>query len=381
MPMPTGWNMAAAADPMTAPRVVFRTDASLQIGTGHVMRCLTLAEALRTAGATCRFICRDLPGHMADRIAAQGFGVDLLPAPGPGPAPIGPPDHAVWAGVTWEADAADTAAHLTPAPDWLIMDHYAFDARWQRAVLPAGTRLMVLDDLADRPHVADLLLDQNFGRQAADYKSILPAGTKILAGAQNALLRPDFAAHRAAALTARQTRPLRHLLIAMGGIDLPDVTSRLLTALPGTALPGDLRITVVMGAAAPALDRVRALAADLPWTCDVAVNVTDMAALMADADLAIGAVGGTTWERCAVGLPTLMVIIADNQTPAATALDRAGAAILIGREDDPVLIPNLQAALTDMTDTAARRALAARTAEICDGRGTDRVVAALLSPA
>lgn len=380
MPMPTGWRAAGGNDAMTAPRFVFRTDASLAIGTGHVMRCLTLADALQQAGAQCRFICRDLPGHMADRIAARGLDATLLPAPD-GPAPAGPPDHAEWAGVTWERDAAETAARLVPAPDWLVMDHYAFDRRWQDAARPAGTKLLVLDDLADRPHAADLLLDQNFGRQAADYDGLLPAGTKVIAGPNFALLRPEFAQARDATLTARHSRPMRHLLIAMGGIDLPDVSSRVLAALPDAGLPDDLRITVVMGAAAPALNRVRAAAATLSWPCEVAVNVTDMARLMADADLAIGAVGGTTWERCALGLPTLMVVIADNQAAAAAALDRAGAAILVGREDDPAMIPALQVALARMAADAPRRALADRTAQICDGGGTRRLVTALMPPA
>ena len=122
--------------------IAFRTDASLEIGTGHVMRCLTLAHALRDAGMYCKFITRAHPGNMAERIATEGFEVLVLPAPA-GPLTLGTPAHANWAGVDWTQDAAETRAVLADATDWLIMDHYAFDARWQRAVLPTGTRLMV----------------------------------------------------------------------------------------------------------------------------------------------------------------------------------------------------------------------------------------------
>jgi UDP-2,4-diacetamido-2,4,6-trideoxy-beta-L-altropyranose hydrolase len=296
-------------------RVVIRTDASIRIGTGHVIRCLTLADALRRQGAACRFICRALEGHMAAAIRARGFDCTLLPAP-EGPAPVGPPDHAHWAGVDWRRDAEETRAALGSAPDWLVLDHYAFDARWEQAVCPADTRLLVLDDLADRPHNADLLVDQNLGRRAEDYDGLVPDHCKRLIGPRYALLRPEFAERRAEALAARAERAdqgIRHLLISMGGVDLPDATSKVLEVLPQCNLPDEARITVVMGTQAPALERVRALAAALPWQADVRVNVSDMAALMADADLAIGAVGTSALERIALGLPSICVPIAQNQ--------------------------------------------------------------------
>jgi UDP-2,4-diacetamido-2,4,6-trideoxy-beta-L-altropyranose hydrolase len=149
-------------------KIAFRADASLTIGTGHIMRCLTLAKVLRGQGATCRFVSRALLGHLAAQIDAAGFGVTLLPAR-KGLVPGGPPAHAAWAGVDWETDAAETRAALNTPPDWLVMDQYAFDARWQHAARPEGKKLLVIDDLADRPHDCDLLLEQNLGRTAADY--------------------------------------------------------------------------------------------------------------------------------------------------------------------------------------------------------------------
>ncbi|MCD1636357.1 UDP-2,4-diacetamido-2,4,6-trideoxy-beta-L-altropyranose hydrolase [Martelella mediterranea] len=354
--------------------IAFRADASLSIGTGHVMRCLTLARDLRARGATCRFVTRALPGHLAAQIEAAGFGLALLPA-GTGPAPEAPPAHAAWACVDWATDAAETRAALDDRPDWLVMDHYAFDARWQRAVRPEGSKLMVIDDLADRPHDCDMLLDQNLGHDAHDYDGLVPEHCICLTGPRHALLRPEFAQTRASALAERVRRGLRHLLINMGGVDLLDATSQVLRAVKGADLPEDLRITVVMGARAPALDHVRALARDMPRPTEIAADVTDMAARMASADLAIGAAGSTTWERCALGLPTIIVEIADNQAGIARALSDAGAALYPGPLNVPEFAQNLQAALAAAPSQLGK--MSDRAADICDGNGAARVVAAL----
>jgi len=357
-------------------RVVIRTDASIRIGTGHVMRCLTLADALRRQGAECRFICRALEGHMAAAIRARGFECTLLPAH-EGPLPVGPPDHAHWAEADWRRDAEETRAALGSAPDWLVLDHYAFDARWEEAVCPAGTRLLVLDDLADRPHTADLLLDQNLGRRAEDYDGFVPDHCKRLIGPRYALLRPEFAERRAEALAARAERAdqgIRHLLISMGGIDLPNATSKVLEVLPECNLPDDARITVVMGAQAPALERVRALAVALPWQTDVRVNVSDMAALMADADLAIGGAGTTTWERCCLGLPTLTVVLADNQKSAAVALATAEATMNLGECNRSILARTLPSSISRLSEPDCLISFSTKSAAICDGKGKDEIL-------
>ena len=354
--------------------VTFRADASIEIGTGHVMRCLTLARGLRDAGATCRFITRALPGHLGPRIQSEGFDLTLLPPPD-GPVPQAPPMHAAWAGVDWAQDAADTRAALDPVPDWLVMDHYAFDASWQEVALPRGTRLMVIDDQADRPHRSDLLLDQNLGRNVHDYDGLVPDDCTRLIGPQFALLRPEFAERRARALVARGGRGLRHLLITMGGMDPQDATSGILVALKAAPLPRDLRITVIMGGKAPALRRVRKLAADMPWMTEVVVDVSDMAARMEAADLAIGAGGATTWERSALGLPSIIVQIAENQAGIAQAMVQAGAAL----DPGPITAPDFASRLRDAMSEAQGRLeeLAQQAALICDGNGLERVVGAL----
>lgn len=359
--------------------ITFRTDASLQIGTGHVMRCLTLAHALQNAGARCRFITRVLPGNLADRIATEGFEVTLLAAPD-GPSPDGPPDHAAWSGVDWSQDAAETSAALGKRTEWLVVDHYAFDARWEGVACPAGTRLMVIDDLADRPHDCDILLDQNLGRVASDYNGLVPDRCARLIGPRYALLRPEFADMRPAALADRLGRKPQNLLITMGGVDPFDVTSRVLHALREADLPSGMSISVIMGANAPALEQVRTLAKGMAYSTEVLVDVTDMAARMANADLSIGAAGSTTWERCALGLPTIIVQIADNQTGISQAVSAAGASLDPGPFNAPEFALNLQTALTEVIGSGQLTVVAQQAAEICDGDGTARVALALCSP-
>lgn len=353
-------------------RVIFRADASVTIGTGHVMRCLTLAHVLRARGAECHFVTRDLPGHLGTVIAERGFAVSLLPAPS-GPAPEGPPAHAAWAGVNWEQDLTDTLAVIPPA-DWLVIDHYAFDARWQQGLGDRVDRVMVIDDLADRPHAVTLLLDQNLGREAADYDGLLPESCQRLTGPRFALLRPEFAAGRAAALARRQTSQLEHMMITMGGTDAIDATSQVLRALKGANLPEGLRISVVMGSRAPALGAVRDLAATIPWPTEVLVDVREMAALMTDADLVIGAGGSTNWERCCLGLPGIVVETAENQARSVAAMVEADAALGTGLLSEPDFVDRLLGAIRQMQNADYRAESSRRAAAICAGDGALRVV-------
>lgn len=330
-------------------RFVFRVDASLDIGTGHVMRCLTLAAELRDRGSSCQFICREHPGHLLDLIRQRGFDAHALESrssagqPGEGLSASCHSEkeqeerdarYAAWLGADWEADAVQTKASIGKAPvDWLIIDHYAVDVRWERVLRTACDHIMVVDDLADREHDCDLLLDQNLGRVPSDYAGLVPAGCIVLAGPRYALLRPEFAALRRYSLDRRAAPRLKHLLITMGGVDTHNATGKALDALRGSSLPKECRITVVMGAHAPWLVQVRDQAAQMPWKTDVLVNVREMARLMADSDLAIGAAGSTSWEMCCLGVPMLLVVGAENQRKSAVALKERGAAVLLGAPD------------------------------------------------
>lgn len=367
-------------------RIAFRADASVQIGTGHVMRCLTLADALVAQGAKCEFICREHTGNLIELIRSKGHVAHTLPiAPsefegstsaGSGTAALDLP-HSQWLGATQTQDANACVSMLAAQrPDWIIVDHYALDARWEKAAARFSRKLMVIDDLADRQHACDLLLDQTFGRDAGDYRTIAPAHCKLLCGSQYALLRPEFAALRPYSLQRRDTPVLKELLITMGGVDKDNVTGQVLQALHQCALPADCRITVVMGATAPWLEAVKTLAQDLPWSNRVLVGVSNMAQLMADSDIAIGAAGATSWERCCLGLPSAMMVLADNQQKAASLLESASAA----RPLSPGV--EFEAELAKFIDELSHsheyhRKLIENASKIADGTGCQRVAAQL----
>lgn len=318
-------------------RVVFRTDASIQIGTGHVMRCLTLADSLRLQGAECTFVCRSHKGHLIDLIHEKSYKTIALEAYDSSEVQEleHSSQHLTWLGTDWATDVRVTQRAIHPDEiDWLIVDHYALDHQWEGAMRHFCKHLMVIDDLADRQHECDVLLDQNLGRTNADYASLLPSTAQTLIGPRFALLRPEFAQLREVSLARRQQPVLRHLLITMGGIDKDNMTGKVLEAINQCALPLDLRISVVMGSHAPWLEKIKALANVMERPTEVLVDVKQMAQLMVSSDLVIGAAGGTAWERCCLGIPSLITATASNQRLGAQALAGQFAAKLFETRDE-----------------------------------------------
>jgi len=360
-------------------RVAFRVDASLDMGTGHVMRCLTLAHSLSEQGADCYFICREHPGNLLEKIRENGIEAYGLPlrhdSQGDIKAASSTP-HVSWLGTDWATDAQQALSLLKDKPvDWLITDHYAIDARWERTMRPLYQRLMVIDDLADRPHDCDLLLDQNLGRNPSDYADLVSPTSKILAGSQYALLRPEFAALRPYSLNRRAKSKPKRLLVSMGGVDKDNATGLVLGALKQSSLPRDCHITVVMGHNAPWLDDIKTLAVGMPWSTEVLVEVKNMATLMADSDFAIGAAGTTAWERCCLGLPTLVLVLADNQLGGAMALAKAGCIYLL--ENSKKVSTMLPGQMQLFQDWDALISMQHACSEITDGEGVTRTVGAL----
>jgi UDP-2,4-diacetamido-2,4,6-trideoxy-beta-L-altropyranose hydrolase len=350
----------------------FRTDASLQIGTGHVMRCLTLADALHKRGAKSTFICRPHAGHLLDLIQQRGHTAKALAPADDAYTAAADPCHAQWLGTDWASDAAQTQQALgDQLVEWLVVDHYALDRRWEQAMRPLTRRIMAIDDLADRPHDCDLLLDQNLGRRAEDYSMLLSSRTQTLIGPAYALLRPEFAHWREHSLKRRVLPQLKNLLITMGGVDQANATGQVLDALTHCELPIDLRITVVMGPTAPWLAQVQAQAAAMPRPTLVLVGVSNMAQLMAENDLCIGAAGSTSWERCCLGLPALQIVLAANQEKINEALELAESALTIQPENLEAELPGVFAQLTN---AAVLCGLSKNSAVVCDGLGAAKTV-------
>lgn len=363
-------------------QIAFRVDASVEIGTGHIMRCLTLADALQAEGARCLFVCRAHPGHLADSIRGHGHALRLLPAPAGDFAATPPPVHAHWLGTDQASDARDTIAAIgTCRPQWLVVDHYALDARWEGQLRRHAERILVLDDLADRPHDCDLLLDPGIGRRRADYAALLPAHAQTLLGPEHALLRPEFRAWRPRSMARRRPPQLQQLLIAMGGVDKDNATTQVLDALDRCALPEGMAITVVLGRTAPWLPSVRARAAAMQHPVRVLAGVDNMAELMTQSDLAIGAAGSTSWERCCLGLPTLILVLAANQQQVADALAQAGAGLSLGRVGNDAWPARLHHEITRLRqDPQLAASLSRQAAALCDGNGARRAAASLCPP-
>lgn len=315
-------------------QVAFRADASLQMGTGHVMRCLTLADALREGGASCSFVCRPHPGHLLTLIAQRGHQALALPELKEDAEPNqNGTAHGHWLGTDWAVDAQDTRQALSAQTggqpvDWLVVDHYALDFRWEEALRSQAKRIMVIDDLADRPHACELLLDQNWYGDTNDarYDRLISLSANRLLGPRFALLNPAYSQLRA--VLPQRDGIVRRVLVFLGGSDPTNLTASVIKAMMVPDIQ-ELALDVVVGVNHPDPTLIAALVGERPHTV-LHQNLPSLAGLMARADLMIGAGGSTTWERMCLGLPSLVIGVADNQLPTNQALHSAGYVNFLG---------------------------------------------------
>ena len=326
--------------------IAFRVDASLNIGTGHVVRCLTLADLLRENKCEICFICRDLPEYHASQITGRGFKLfRLSAAPAVGALRTDDTEHPARPVLDWERDAQETLsvlAHEAPV-NWLIVDHYSLDKRWETQMRPFIGKIMVIDDIADRTHDCDMLLDQNlYPDMDKRYDGLVPKHCKKLLGPSHALLRREFSEARKN--LRKREGIVKRILIFFGGSDPTNETAKALEAISILNRP-DISVDVVVGNANPNKEQIRqrcSLMPNMTFHC----QVENMAALMSQADLAIGAGGTTTWERCFLGLPGITLVVAQNQLEVTGAVAKAGATWDIGRRE--------QVSATLLADTIKR---------------------------
>lgn len=331
------------------PRILFVANAGPEVGGGHVMRCITLARALEERGADCAFAC-------PPRVAAllEVFGPEIMREEATG------------------LDPDDIADALTGVRfDAVVFDHYGL-SREHHEALAKGRTTLVIDDLADRPLAANLLLDSGPGRQPSDYALLTDA--QLLLGPEFAPVRPEFAHLRNAALS-RRGGEVRRVLVTLGLTDVGGVTARVVERLRMRL--ADVTLDVVLGAGAPSLPGLVKIASRDPRMI-LHIDSQDMANLILTADIAIGAAGSSIWERCVLGLPSAMLILAQNQQGAADALSEREAALVIDARADNLDSRLDRAIVRLLTDAPLRQRLSAASAAICDGLGAGRVAEAFL---
>ena len=281
-------------------RVVFRADASIEIGSGHIVRCLTLADELSANGCEIVFICRDLPGNLFPLLENKGYSIAKLPEKMGGDI------------YDWQLDASETIHSVELAKldiDLLVVDHYELDKRWDTLLRSKTKKIMVIDDLADRAHDCDFLLDQNYYTNLENrYDGLVSVETNKYLGPKFALLRNQF--YTARESLRERNGEISNILIFMGGADSFNITAIALQAVK--LIKHTITIDVVIGGSNPHREEVKSLCASMP-NVELHIQVDNMAELMVQADLAIGAGGASTWERCYLGLPSITLVFADNQ--------------------------------------------------------------------
>jgi UDP-2,4-diacetamido-2,4,6-trideoxy-beta-L-altropyranose hydrolase len=340
--------------------LLFRADASIQMGTGHVMRCLALAQSWQDDGGEAYFCTKDLPIALVQRLANEGINqIELQAVPGS------------------IDDAVETISHCQyHLSSWLILDGYHFDTEYQATIKAAGLKLLVIDDHghADR-YCANLILNQNVCAHADLYPHIAP-GTQLLLGCEYTLLRREFWPWRGDPLTRiRQfdrDKPLR-VLITLGGSDPYNTTHTILSALKYID-PNQIEVNVIVGGANPHIQSLQSICAELGQSVQLHLNVTDMPALMARSDLAISAGGGTCWELALMGIPALLIILAENQRPIIEELETLDVGVNLDWHNQ--LNPELIAAeITKILENRDRLTVMSQKAlELVDGYGSDRAI-------
>ena len=362
-------------------RIIIRCDASMLVGSGHVMRCLTLARHLKSRGSEVFFICRRQPGDLIGMLETE-FSVLTLPEQSLVDVEglKGRQLYQAWLGCTQDQDAIESLQALATAGitrfEWLVVDHYGLDHNWEHHLLASShfadsPKVLVVDDLADRPHFADLLLDQNFFGDHTHhrYNSLLPSNCRQLLGPHYALISPEYA-YLHPAMPVR--KELRRVLIFFGGVDNANCTTLALDALSDLKFQ-HVAVDVVLGLRCPHHNQVEALVNKRPNT-KLHHHLPSLAGLIARADLAIGAGGATTWERICLGLPSIVIAASENQLPFSQVLDEFGYINLLGLASQVTALDIYQAVLGSFDDTG----IFMTRPKLTDGFGTSRLVTAML---
>ena len=342
-------------------------DASVEIGTGHVMRCLTLAQELKNNNTEVIFICRDLQGNLAELIRKKGFNCALLSKPS---GDIGcqkdGPKHEKWLGVSWKQDANDSLHVIenSSSGDWLVVDHYGLDARWHKEIRKKIKRVLVIDDLADRALDCDLMLDQNFYLNSeVRYENLISQDCSLLLGPRYAMLRDEFISQSDEVVNLDEMN-IKRILVFMGGADYTNETEKTILALDGVTDIG-FEVDVVVSSVNPLADKIKEL-------CSLRANytyhkdITYMSELMKRADLAIGAGGATVIERCYLGVPSLVTLVAENQKETTLAYEEVGVLKCLGWYEYVTCLDISNAVVETLCNSKVLKSMRENSAKIVD---------------
>ncbi|WP_396586916.1 UDP-2,4-diacetamido-2,4,6-trideoxy-beta-L-altropyranose hydrolase [Bermanella sp. R86510] len=339
-------------------KVLFRADASLAIGSGHIMRCLTLASELDTKGIHVEFACAQKPGHLIELIKSKGFVCHSLPFD----------ENSSDNFAVSDADYTIGLLQLSKY-DLVVVDHYELNDYWLKQVNQYTHKTLVIDDLANRFLSCDYLLNQNYGVTEEDYFNLVAPHTKLLLGVEYSLLRNEFSEFRQQSLARNRQSEHKTLLINMGGIDNDNITLQCLDSVDDIAHKDNYSLKVIMGKNAPHVESIKERLQTLPIKSELIIDCQNIAYQMTHADIAIGAAGSTTWERFCLGLPSILVPIADNQRVFINALAADNLAIKVEMPE----ISNLAKIINDTNLDNTITMLSDNTRALIDGSGAQKV--------
>lgn len=339
----------------------FRVDASKEIGHGHLIRCLTLANELKKSSIKCLFIANKLNYFLEARVLSMGHEIYNLPS-------------SYTHKFSWEKDALFTQEILQKYKiSWLIVDHYLIDKKWETIQRKNCKNIMVIDDLVNREHECDLLLDQNFGRKNLDYYNMVPKSATVISGLNFSLIGEEFLKIRDKFMPDRNFRSLKNILITMGGSDPRNLTTMALKEIAKTNLNSSSIISVILQKNSQNISDVKSvLTKNFPFKSNLFFDVSDMSKILVGQDLIIGAMGISLWERCCLGIPSISMVVEDSQDAVAKKLHHSGASIVVNRSYSDGF--TIQSAIGYFASSENLKHTSKIAASLVDGQGAKRVV-------
>ena len=350
---------------MTESSIFFRADASFEIGYGHIYRCLALADSLLLSGRLCTFICREFEGNLINLIQSKGHKVEVIPI-------LDYQNSNLWLGASWSEDADIVKGIIKGSAKFMVVDHYGIDYRWEGDFKDVVQEMIVIDDLADKKHDCKFLINQNIGWNKKDYKNLVSPQTELFIGPKYALLRPEFKKYRKYSIKRRDNPNLNNILISFGGVDKNNFSKKVLDHLKGINITNLSSIKVIIGKGNKHKNSLKKMCNDHITPIEILEDVNNMAEIMSQTDLIIGAAGSSSWERCSLGIPSIIFIMADNQKIGAHALAKEGCSILI--KDNQTFKNSLNEALNYFLNTSNLKNSSNACKNMCDGDGVNTII-------